>query len=111
MASETKTADVPSNRTEPTEISDRNEVPAELAAGRWVVYPHDALPDSVSVESWADEITKLCRAQGVTAAVITSDEQKLTVIVNAEKPPTPQQIAESIAVLKANRDQPAKAAA
>lgn len=111
MASETNTADLPSNRTEPTAISDRNEVPAELAAGRWVVYPHEAFPDSVSVESWTDEITTLCRSHGVTAAVITSDEQNLTVIVNAERPPTPQQIKESIAVLKANRDHPATAAA
>jgi ribosomal protein L7Ae-like RNA K-turn-binding protein len=96
-------ADNASGVAEPFYVSDVAELAQKLAVGFWVVFRHEHLGDVCDLDTWTAVLRDACEQIGVVERVVTIPRKDLTVVFNAEKVPSAEQVQASVSRAELDR--------
>lgn len=88
---------------EPYHVADIAELAQKLSVGMWVVFRHEFLSDVCDLETWTAEVSAACARLDVVERVVTITKRDLTIVFNAEKVPTDEQVHESVRRVELDR--------
>lgn len=89
-------ADDTAGVAEPYHVRDVPELAQKLAVGFWIVFRHEHLGDVCDLDTWTAALRDACEQIDVVERVVTIRRKDLTVVFNAEKLPSAEQVQASV---------------
>lgn len=88
---------------EPYRVQDPAEVAQKLALGSWVVFRHEFQADECGLSAWLGAVRAACAELDVVEEVVTIFRKDMTVVFNAEKVPSAEQVKASVSRAELDR--------